>query len=329
VKYIKPLFFLKMILKEGLDTLDITEIQQACRERGMRALGMPEARLKAQLAQWLDLHLNKKIPISLLILSRALYLPENLPAGDLIKTTISALPLSIVRKNFFFLNLYNTLKLFTNKNKETAVKAEIAEASGEKLDNQIRLELLKIEEKEIKLEKVETAATAEIPVTHESPVPSTKPQPTTMSKVEEKDFAAAQLAKETLVDKAPIIQSDVLTPVEIKEINKIIENLPSSEKQSVKSEIVELKKDVSEYKEDIKEVETMSQTKQTVALKETKAAKALGNRVSKLIADIDQIVDKMEKNAPEERRLGLKYLSFIKSIVRLKFKIYFKFKVKM
>ena len=86
-----------MILKEGLDTLDILELQQACRERGMRALGMPEARLKAQLGQWLDLHLNKKIPISLLILSRALYLPENLPAGDLIKTTISALPLTIVR----------------------------------------------------------------------------------------------------------------------------------------------------------------------------------------------------------------------------------------
>ena len=176
---------------------------------------------------------------------------------------------------------------------------------------------MKIEEKEINLEKVETAATAQIPVTHESPVPSTKPQPIATSKIEEKDFAAAQLAKETLVDKAPIMQSDVLTPVEIKEINKIIENLPSSEKQSVKSEIVELKKDVSEYKEDIKEVETMSQTKQTVALKETKAAKALGNRVSKLIADIDQIVDKMEKNAPEERRLGLKYLSFFfKSIDR-------------
>lgn len=192
--------------------------------------------------------------------------------------------------------------------KETAVKAEIAEASGEKLDNKIRLELLKIEEKEIKLEKAETATAAakESITSTESPVPANKPQPISTPKTEEKDFAAAQLAKEILVDKAPIMQTDVLTPVEIKEINKIIENLPTSEKNSVKSEIVELKKDVSEYKEDIKEVEEMSQAKKVVALKETKAAKALGNRVSKLIADIDQIVAKMEKEAPEERRLGLK-----------------------
>ena len=165
---------------------------------------------------------------------------------------------------------------------------------------------MKIEEKEINLEKAETA-TAKAPLTSpESPVPSTKPQPLSTTKIEEKDFAAAQLAKETLVDKAPTMQTDVLTPVEIKEINTIIENLPASEKSSVKSEIVELKKDVSEYREDIMEVEAMSQAKQVVALKETKAAKALGNRVSKLIADIDQIVAKMEKDAPEERRLGLK-----------------------
>ena len=85
-----------MIVKEGLDSLDINELQQASRDRGMRAMGLSEARLKNQLAQWLDLHLNQKIPVSLLILSRALYLPENLPASDLIKTTISALPLSIV-----------------------------------------------------------------------------------------------------------------------------------------------------------------------------------------------------------------------------------------
>jgi len=97
-----------MILSEGIDNLTVDELQQACRERGMRALGVSENRLRNQLQQWLDLHLNQKIPLSLLLLSRALYLPENLAPEDLIKSTISSLPKSIV---FLLTNLY---ELFFN-----------------------------------------------------------------------------------------------------------------------------------------------------------------------------------------------------------------------
>jgi LETM1 and EF-hand domain-containing protein 1 len=87
----------QVIVNEGgVGTLTSVEVQQACRDRGMRALGVSEARLRAQLDQWLDLHLTRKIPVSLLILSRALYLPENLAPEELIKSTISALPDTIV-----------------------------------------------------------------------------------------------------------------------------------------------------------------------------------------------------------------------------------------
>ncbi|RNA33613.1 LETM1 and EF-hand domain-containing [Brachionus plicatilis] len=117
----------QMILKEGVDNLTIEELQQCCRDRGMRAVGLSETRLRNQLDQWLDLHLNRRIPLSLLILSRAMYLPENLPPEDLIKTTISALPKSI----------------------EDATMARIAEATGAKIDNRIKLELLRQEQDEI------------------------------------------------------------------------------------------------------------------------------------------------------------------------------------
>jgi len=53
---------------------------------------MPEQRLKFQLSEWLDLHLDYKIPTSLLLLSRTLFLPENLTAEDQLKATISVLP---------------------------------------------------------------------------------------------------------------------------------------------------------------------------------------------------------------------------------------------
>jgi len=83
-------------MKEGIDSLATWELQDACRARGMRGLGLPKERLQDQLQQWLDLHLNEKIPTSLLLLSRALYLPEELSTEEQLKATISALPETMV-----------------------------------------------------------------------------------------------------------------------------------------------------------------------------------------------------------------------------------------
>ncbi|KAH0555611.1 hypothetical protein KQX54_020384 [Cotesia glomerata] len=71
---------------------DQAELQQACRARGMRAYGMPENRLRDQLNQWLDLSIHKKVPPSLLLLSRAMMIPDTIPMSDKLKATISALP---------------------------------------------------------------------------------------------------------------------------------------------------------------------------------------------------------------------------------------------
>lgn len=40
-----------MIQREGVESLNVAELQAASQARGMRALGMPEARLRSQLAQ--------------------------------------------------------------------------------------------------------------------------------------------------------------------------------------------------------------------------------------------------------------------------------------
>lgn len=47
------------------------------RERGMRSIGMTQFKLKSQLQEWLDLSTLKHIPISLLIISRALQLTSS------------------------------------------------------------------------------------------------------------------------------------------------------------------------------------------------------------------------------------------------------------
>jgi LETM1 and EF-hand domain-containing protein 1, mitochondrial len=71
------------ILKEGLDNLTKEELAEANRERGMRSVGLTEAGLRTQLEGWLDLSQRKEVPISLLVLSRALTFAAQIPAGDL------------------------------------------------------------------------------------------------------------------------------------------------------------------------------------------------------------------------------------------------------
>ncbi|MEE6479194.1 hypothetical protein FKM82_012175 [Ascaphus truei] len=69
----------EMISNEGVENLNVAELQAASRARGMRSLGLTEEQLKEQIKQWLDLHLKENVPPSLLLLSRALYLTEIKP----------------------------------------------------------------------------------------------------------------------------------------------------------------------------------------------------------------------------------------------------------
>ena len=48
------------------------------------------------IVQWLELHLDEQIPASLLLMSRALYLPENISKVDQLKETLSQLPETLV-----------------------------------------------------------------------------------------------------------------------------------------------------------------------------------------------------------------------------------------
>mmetsp|Transcript_15516 Transcript_15516/g.22869 ORF Transcript_15516/g.22869 Transcript_15516/m.22869 type:complete len:793 (+) Transcript_15516:1-2379(+) len=66
------------ILWEGIDSLTKMELREACQERGMRSTGLSKNAYKQSLQQWLDLSVNKDIPLSLLIMSRTFYLREEM-----------------------------------------------------------------------------------------------------------------------------------------------------------------------------------------------------------------------------------------------------------
>ncbi len=72
----------RLIRAEGLESLTDDELRSSCKTRGMKAAYGSGARdyMMRQMAGWLDLSLNRGLPSSLLLLSRAFTLTAG-PAG--------------------------------------------------------------------------------------------------------------------------------------------------------------------------------------------------------------------------------------------------------
>jgi LETM1 and EF-hand domain-containing protein 1 len=118
----------RRILWEGIDVLTTQELREACQERyealtltlsslslsslshslfslslpfshslslsfrGMKSVGLTQFGYKRQLQEWLDLSIQKSIPISLLIMSRAFMLTSSFSnSEDLLRSSISSL----------------------------------------------------------------------------------------------------------------------------------------------------------------------------------------------------------------------------------------------
>ncbi|CEG46014.1 letm1 and ef-hand domain-containing protein [Plasmopara halstedii] len=84
------------IIWEGLDSLDKEELQMACMERGMRATGLTKAGYVRQMRQWLDLSINKNVPASLLIMSRALNITATDNLEQALATSMSSMDDEVV-----------------------------------------------------------------------------------------------------------------------------------------------------------------------------------------------------------------------------------------
>ncbi|NXN36612.1 LETM1 protein, partial [Rhinoptilus africanus] len=287
----------KLIADEGVDSLTVKELQAACRARGMRALGVTEERLKEQLKQWLDLHLNQEIPTSLLILSRAMYLPDTLSPADQLKTTLQTLPESVA--------------------KEAQVK--VAEVEGEKVDNKARLEATLQEEEAIRKENEEkemerlseaaekaketlqVAAMKEVESAIDLEAAAVQVKRSQMAMDPEKELARADtvMQSEILKDTAPVlegIKGEEITKEEIDMLSDACTKLQEQKKSLTKEkeELEELKGDVQEYNEDLQEIKELSKTGQEEVVEESKASKRLTKRVNRMIGQIDKIINELE-----------------------------------
>ncbi|KAK2852803.1 hypothetical protein Q7C36_008004 [Tachysurus vachellii] len=272
----------KLIAEEGVESLNVNELQAACRVRGMRALGVTEDRLRDQLKQWLELHLNQHIPTSLLLLSRAMFLPDTLSHADQLKTTLQTLP-EIVAK-------------------EAQVK--VAELDFSKVDNKTKLETMLQEEAAIRQENRERelerlAETAEKAKEQKEDVEADTRVDTDLADLVSVDAA---IHSETLRDTAPVlegIKGEEITKEEIDMLSDACTKLKEQKKllTKEKEELEDLKDDVQEYTEDLEEIKKeLSKTGQEKEVEESTASKHLSKRVNRMISRMDKIINELEKD---------------------------------
>ncbi|XP_057402531.1 mitochondrial proton/calcium exchanger protein isoform X2 [Balaenoptera acutorostrata] len=279
----------KLIAEEGVDSLNVKELQAACRARGMRALGVTEDRLRDQLKQWLELHLHQEVPTSLLVLSRAMYLPDTLSPADQLTSTLQTLP-EIVAK-------------------EAQVK--VAEVEGEQVDNKAKLEAtlqeeaaIRQEHREKELQRRSQAAVAEVePEVVAEGAPGrlvAEPQP------EKPDVT---LPSEALTDSAPVLEGlkeEEITQEEIDILSDACSKLKGQKKSLTKEkeELELLKEDVQDYSEDLQEIKKeLSKTGKEIYVEESKASKRLTKRVQQMIGQIDSLLTQLEADQ-KAGRLG-------------------------
>lgn len=265
----------KMIQKEGVDSLSLAEVQQACRARGMRAYGVSEARLRSQLKQWLDLSLNEKVPPSLLLLSRALMLPETIPTSDKLKATISSLPETLI----------------------TQTKAAIGEKEG-KIDNKVKLEVLREEERKVKEERLEEKKKEkEVLLEDKAPVISATATP------ELKDAAAQPAVAVEKPPIQPIKKEEHIASKDLQALEEALDEISKDKKFIVeKEEIEELKEQMADYQEDVQDLQKAISEQPKPEIKESKAAQRLFKRVNKMINKMDSVLSQLESKEKQLKK---------------------------
>lgn len=279
----------KIIQKEGVDALNLAELQAASRARGMRAYGMSMLQLTTQMEEWISLSVNEKVPPVLLLLSRAMLLPENIPTSDKLKATISSLPDTVV----------------------TQTKAAIGEREG-KIDNRTKIEIIQEEvrkineeqeeEKEIvreKKEKLEDQAQAlELKVAAEELKDKAKVLLDTMA-TKEKDVDQVAAESRLTMAMAEATQEKAteseISSQDLEVLSDALGALGKDKKTLLveKEEIRDLKEEIADYVEDVKELNEVVTPQDQIH--ESTGAKLLLRKVDSMISKLDKVLEDLEK----------------------------------
>ncbi|RIA89627.1 LETM1-like protein [Glomus cerebriforme] len=215
----------KMIMAEGVDSLTIPELQHACQSRGIRTIGVSPARLRSELSQWLELHLDYKVPSTLLILSRAFSFADRnelANQAEALQATLNSLPDNLVN--------------------ETELQVSEAAATYKQ-----KLEVIEEQEELIADEKAQEE----------------KEEAARRAQKEAEEAAKEAALAEQLLSDVQVPEEDVrMTEEQLQELRVALSILSSKSAVLEEREALnEIKEDREEYKEDIEELGKRTESK--------------------------------------------------------------------
>ncbi|XDG08504.1 hypothetical protein ABKA04_008119 [Annulohypoxylon sp. FPYF3050] len=132
----------KAISFEGVDSLNVAELQTACASRGIKTHGVSPARLREDLQSWLDLRLKHGVPSTLLVLSSAYMYGQKTEGGfqsqiEALTGVLSSIPEELYHE--IELEVHNAEGAATNKQRLEVLKEQqdlIEEENEQNQENQ-------------------------------------------------------------------------------------------------------------------------------------------------------------------------------------------------
>ncbi|KAG2185285.1 hypothetical protein INT44_002075 [Umbelopsis vinacea] len=257
----------RVIQNEGIDSLTIQELSNACAARGIRTIGTSPARLRDELAQWLDLHLNHQVPSTLLILSRAFsFTDRGLSTQEALQATLSSLPDNLV--NEAELQVLESEGATTYKQKLEVLEQQQEliedESEQEEKEAQARREAKEAEEAQQKLIAEQEAQ-------------------------QKAELGDKFLTDEQIAQKEQDIKDVRLSEEQLQELRNALAVLCA--KAGIleeREQLNEIKEDHEDYKEDIEEL------KEATKRQADKVTTRLGKRLEKMLGKLDRELDAFE-----------------------------------
>lgn len=153
------------IREEGIDNLTVEELQQACHARGMPGYNSKNVYLlRRRLEGWLELSLDRNLPVALLLLSRAFQLTARAGLEDVLKDTIATMPQELIDE------IELRIEQKAQDKVDRSLKLEVLEHYRELVEEEAEEEAEELEEKEKRKSDLEIKPIAEALSTLASPV---------------------------------------------------------------------------------------------------------------------------------------------------------------
>ncbi|ORZ24489.1 LETM1-like protein-domain-containing protein [Absidia repens] len=268
----------KVIQSEGIESLTIQELQSACAARGFRSVGTSPGRLRDELEQWVDLHLNHHVPSTLLVLSRAFsFTDRHMTAEEALKATFNSLPDNLV--NEAELQVLEMVGTSTYKQKLDVLEQqqELIEDESEQEEKEAKARADAKEAEEAEKKQQEEAEEA-------SKLQAEADQRDTFTHEEEEEKKQQQQLDEQLSSEQQYQLHEALARLRTK--------VDVLEERAQLNEIKIQHEDYKELIEELKEATRKDSDKTTVRL---------GKRLEKMLTQIDKDIDAMEKEDKKQK----------------------------